>query len=415
VLLAASLPFHGETKLTAHEATERLADLKLSAAESFRARIEGALWSQAQIAMNLPSAIATTDIGSYVAHLNAQATYETAYVAYVHAQTLDLAHARSASFEREEAACADVFEAIGDSYVLSETWMACPSSDGVTFPVVVTTSGTIAGIDELQLYPFSVPKLDLSSEPPEIAAVLDLVNTDPIEGFHFSARIDGTLRVAGIATMVTNASGSMLLIRPDTVDSPTSVVSAADTALGRGLDAALGGLDWDFVFALLHPAYQPPKWDPTQGSNGVASQGDPCAEALACIAQAEQAYDQAMKDALARHTEKIRNAFRDFSHTAAAIEQSRQGIRALFQQAGQNGLVGGGTREMWETRFDGYDQDNLAKLKADLQDAKTNLRNEACNAAKARRQAILNCIANCPALLEFLPIINQLLSAAGCV
>ncbi len=361
-------------------------------------------------------ALALGPSASFLAFADASVAYQGLYQDYVRKLTFELAHTKSPLFPVAELARSTVFETLGSGYSLTESWAATPLVAGAPTPNVITRDGATGTQQLLQVFSNTVPGFVSSGAPDFVQLALAPYITPVANGYFYSASFNNSVANAGQAVAIVDNGLPLLVYMPDTVTDATSLFPASLVAYARSLDASFG-LDWGGLMQLLRPAFTPPTWGGSGGSNGVwspiAAQGGGCAGVEECLAAAEAAYNTQLLSAYDAYSQAVDAAWLDFESDAEANRQSRDGFFDAFSRAGWPDQLGS-TYEAWWEYVNGFDEANRAELNTDLENAEKNLKAAVCAAGKDFADAVKDCVRDCPEWAGLGDAMDAWLANQGC-
>jgi hypothetical protein len=76
--------------------------------------------------------------------------------------------------------------------------------------------------------------------------------------------------------------------------------------------------------------------------------------------------------------------------------------------------MGGSSYEVWQEYVEGFNPPNRAQLEQELANADNNLRTNVCNAVRKLRDAVKNCIRDCPEYAPLGPAMDAWVASQGC-
>lgn len=336
-----------------------------------------------------PSAPVQSTLGEFQAWSMARAAYDVAYSEDVTRLVYEVATATRPNFSDTEEARAVIAAQMGDSYELCSTWLSSFRAPGAQFTVATSSEGSTAALDQLVLYAFDLEPLDMADLPPDVADVFGQLDMDAYEAYYYSARFDGTLVHSGMALLQPQDFGDSLLLWPQAVQTSSSYLTGPQVA---GLCAlnVYGTLDLDLVFDVLWPAYAPPVFTPSGGSDGhFAVSLDPFWE---CVLAACKAYDQAMKNDAAYSAQWARTNEKNRSAVVLATARSRDAVNAAFRAAEDMTTWGGMTQDQWDDYLDGFYDDAQEEYEAAEEARKQWEKDRKCQNAQDLRSRVLDCL-----------------------
>jgi hypothetical protein len=366
----------------------------------------------------LPNTLVLTPLESFSQWMNASVAYGQAYFSYTQQQTKDLADASDATFAEGEVARTSVAELLGGEYTSVSSPFSC-SPVGMSYPTLTMHPGHSGPLSGVALFPWTFPQVDLSGQPAFIQSALAGVNQPTNDAFFYSAQSNGSMWHTGVAAplAISGESAPLLVLFPTTLVGPERVLSAAEFALLRQLDVALGGLDWALLQTLIRPSFQPAAWNYSPGTDGAARQGG-CATAWECLVEASHRYRNAQIAAHAAYLAELDLARQDYEMDQAIIRGSQARMARLFAQAGYQGTIAGAPYSAWMTSYHQYAAANKAQYEAECQQAAERRRAADCANLKQAKADVWNCTKDCPDYAEaraaFDAMVDTMLAEMGC-
>jgi hypothetical protein len=406
-------PTPNETSLRA-ELSQRLESARAGAAFELSEISRLARDQRAALGVRASTATPLGDHASFDAWLAAVVAYMEARTIVIEDQARELGHVQFPELERGEVARSEIFECAGDGYVLDQSSMFGPVEDDGSCVLALTNGGGAAALAGLERLPFSVPGLDLNSLPDWVAAAFAPYNAPVLDGYFYSAVLGDGLEHSGTAYDWSAAGQEFLIFYPDTVVHAGSWVNADAVAILRYLDQGSDGVDWTEVLHLLRPPLELPTWTPVPGSDGAARVQGSCNSVEQCLLAAALAYDAAVAEAGRAYGEWVDQAQLDYEQDRKVTSESRWGMAKTLSGSLFMGTVGGAGTGAWYDYYKWFDQQNKAQLDKELADAKKKLKDDLCKAARDLRDAVLDCIEDCPEWAWLADYMNSWVASQGC-